>query len=405
MKYVSPSSQTTLGAFLLVYWVPLFFLSIYASPRKSWTLLLMGLFLSTAGAICFWLILRHREQKFESQIQSIKNTFSEKKETSPQPIPPPIIDEEKVLLLEKAITMHEQKQLANAKLLEDKQQLIAKMTKDNEHYQQQAENLKEEIDAIKNYLNEQVTHYKNLLSDHQKTITELRDAVQAKQQVTMQLESKVRDLSYEIKTILQIAEGPQESVISPRPPSFHTERYTEAKSNENGHIQTFEEALMLLKRSLDSAQRMPGASHFTKSQRFKDLPFENYALDFRRLFDHFQHEAEGVLFVYSQKEEKMLFVTDLIDNLLGMTGEKFIKSFPEIIHECKQEWNNAINQLSFKNESKVSLSMKSKTGEDLLVTCLLGVIPTGLFRNHVLGVLFSDSKISNSTYKLSQATS
>jgi UPF0242 C-terminal PAS-like domain/Uncharacterised protein family (UPF0242) N-terminus len=397
MKNVSPSSQTTLGAFLLVYWIPLVVLSIYASPRKGWILLLTGLLLSIVGALCLWLLMRQREQSMENQIQNLKDSLSLQK-APPAPIPPPPIDEEKLHSLEQALETHERKHLESSRLLEDKQQLILKTVKDNERYQMHVENLKQELDTVKSYLNEQLTHYKSLLQDHQKTIADLRDTLQSKQQVTMQLESKVRDLSYEIKTILQIAEGPQE--ITSDKPSYATpkELPPEIRESESDHIQTFEEALMLLKRCLDSAQRMPGASHFAKSQRFKDLPFENYALDLRRLFDHFQHEAEGILFVYSHQEEKMLFVTDQIDNLLGISGEKFIKTFQEIIHEGKEDWNKAVNQLSFKNESKVVLSMKTRTGQETPVTCVLGVIPTGLFRNHVLGVLFSDAKTA--TYKL-----
>ena len=115
--------------------------------------------------------------------------------------------------------------------------------------------------------------------------------------------------------------------------------------------------------------------------------------DLRRLFDHFQNEVDGVLFVFSPKEEKVLFVTEQIDKLLGINSERFLKSFQEVIQETKEDWYRAINQLSFKNESKVILPMKTRTGQEIPVTCVLGMIPTGNFRHNILGVLFSQKHI------------
>ena len=277
MKNLSPSSQTLIGALLSIYWLPLVILSLYASSNKSWALALAGLALSSLGAMVFWLLMRQWEHAhlndFNTQIQTLKESL---KPQEPVPPPQPIIDEEKVNSLEMAIITKE-------KIIEEKQQLLAMAQKENERYQHHVDSLKQELDTVKNYFNDQLTDYKNLLTDHQKTIADLREALQSKQQVTMQLESKVRDLSYEIKTILQIAEGPQEPAKEPPSLTLSKEKPIDLHVRNDDHIHTFEEALMLLKRCVDSAQRMPGASHFAKSQRFKDLPFDNYAFRFTQV--------------------------------------------------------------------------------------------------------------------------
>src|SRR5262249_44441707 len=193
---------------------------IYASSNKSWALVLAGLALSSLGAMVFWLLMRQWEHAqlndFNAQIQTLKDSFKPQ-EPIPQPPPQPIIDEENVLSLEMAISTKE-------KIIEEKQQLLAKAQKENERHQHHVDSLKQEVDTVKNYFNDQLTDYKNLLTEHQKTIADLREALQSKQQVTMQLESKVRDLSYEIKTILQIAEGPQEPTKEPPPLSLPKEK-------------------------------------------------------------------------------------------------------------------------------------------------------------------------------------
>lgn len=375
------------------YVIPITFISFYASPAKAWLTVTGGLFFSALGSLVVWIFIRQWEQTIlkdcHIQIQSIKESF--KLPETFQENPNIFLEEEKLRLLESTIALQKEQ-------LEEKKQQMIKLSIEKESFQHQMDKLIEEMESIKSYCNQQVEEYKILLADHQKTIIDLRDALQAKHHVTMQLESKVRDLSYEIKTILKIAEGPQEVIQEALPIYSQNEEVMTAYEQENGQIQTFEEALMLLKRSVDSVQRMPGPPHLTKSQHFKNLPFENYALDLRRLFDHFQNETEGVLFVYSQKEEKILFVTNPIEKLIEISPEKFQKTFQERIQQEKEEWQRAISQLSFKNESKITLSFKNRQGKEVSLTCLLSMIPTGIFRHTILGVLFSDQKISSKIF-------
>lgn len=371
MKNIFPSAQNSLAALMAAYWIPLVMLCIYASPRKSWLIMIVGLLLSTLGGIFYWILMRRREESVE--------------ELKKQPLvinPPTAVDEDKIRSLEEELQKCENTLREKDLQINEKQHFLSNSLEESERHKALSESLKQEIDTLKSCLNEQREHFKGALEERQQTIAELRDALQAKQQVASQLESKVRDLSYEIKTILQIAEGPREKQSEFIAEPVHKEEHSP-------HVHSFEEALMLLKRSLDSAQRIAGSSHFAKSHRFKDLPAENYALDLRRLFDHFQSEAEGALFVYSPQENKMLFGTDQIEPLLEVNPERFVKSFYDLIEEhSKEEWNRAISQLSFRNETKLSLSFKSKPAHEIMATCVLGMIPTGLFRNHVIGVLF-----------------
>jgi hypothetical protein len=122
--------------------------------------------------------------------------------------------------------------------------------------------------------------------------------------------------------------------------------------------------------------------------RFRDLPINNYTLDLRRLFDSLRSENAGVVFVYSQKENKLLFTNNVVKNVLGWSPEKFTQDFQEIVQDGLQEWKNAVSQLLIKGETNTRLVIKTKSGQDMMFQCQLGIIPTGIFRNHVIGVLY-----------------
>ena len=86
----------------------------------------------------------------------------------------------------------------------------------------------------------------------------------------------------------------------------------------------------------------------------------------------------------------MLFVAKTsLFSCLEMSSENLKKIFEEFDGRLRKSWSKAVNQLSFKNESKVILSMKTsarnRNGSDMRFPSRYS---TGPFRNHVLGVLF-----------------
>jgi PAS domain-containing protein len=202
------------------------------------------------------------------------------------------------------------------------------------------------------------------------------------------LETKVSDLTYEIKTLIQLAEIENQSmpVYSNLPTENSAQGYLPAQDINDDDIPYLTEkmvrneaqAAIQLKRCIDIAQKITGASHYNNSNsRFKDLTIDNYTLDLRRLFESLRMENASAVVFYSRKENKILFVNNQSRQLLGWSPDKFVQSF------------NA--SLAIKNDAYVNLKMKSKAGSQVDVQALLGIIPTGIFRHHILGVLYTQN--------------
>src|SRR5262249_18487156 len=147
--------------------------------------------------------------------------------------------------------------------------------------------LQDEYNHFKQNAAEQLSQHKGWLTEHQRTIAELRESSENKQRHISQLEAKTRDLNYELKTLLRLAEKPIETVQEkfPLPTADINKDFTSALREDSTQIfdfavRTQEEAHVHLKRILDVAQRITGTSPFGSS-RFRDLQLDNYALDLR----------------------------------------------------------------------------------------------------------------------------
>lgn len=203
-------------------------------------------------------------------------------------------------------------------------------------------------------------------------------------------------MTYEIKTLLQLAEianqpsfDPTEQQDLSEEPSVQLEFNLSPQADPDKDAKVMENASIQLKRCIDIAQKITGGSHYrTGSPRFRELAGDNYTLDLRRLFDGLRHENSGLILFYSQKENKILFVSNQARNFLGWGTDKFLQTFFHIIEPSMESWNNGLSQLAFKNQAKVEISMKNRSEQDVPMHGLLGIIPTGIFRNHILGVFF-----------------
>src|SRR5690606_434777 len=121
---------------------------------------------------------------------------------------------------------------------------------------------------------------KLLLVDSQKTITEQRECIDKKLQQIAQLEIKVSDLTYEIKTLIQLAEIENQSmpIYSSLPleqagsiyPPLSDIFEEEISCLPEKKVRNSMQANIQLKRCIDIAQKITGASHYyNTSSRFK----------------------------------------------------------------------------------------------------------------------------------------
>jgi uncharacterized coiled-coil protein SlyX len=284
----------------------------------------------------------------------------------------------------------------NTDELDQKNAEIQSLIISQEDYRKGTEQTIELISAENKKLEEQLVHKERLREEVEQILAETRATSERRQQRINQLETKVRDLSYEIKTLLQltdISEGDQ----TQQPKTLHEAKapyYTDTlmhpiKLGEQ-QVQTEEDAIEQLKRCLNTAQKLTGSSHYSNSSsRLRGIPVDNFALDLRSLFDSLRSETSCAVLVYSPKEDKLLFANDQIKHLTGWSADKFIQNFDHIVQEGKDEWREGIGQLSSRAQSKVRLIVKSRSNEDTLIHGVLGAIPTGIFRNHIIVIMYT----------------
>ncbi len=252
------------------------------------------------------------------------------------------------------------------------------------------ERLYEDYGRFRHDSREELKHKDSLLSEYQHTISEQRMILEKKQRYVGKLEGKVRDLMYEIRSLLQLEESP----LSPTSPPL-VELSDHESNSEEYYLPPTEKGpydlSLLLSRYRERAEKFTGVDHLGymggKSPRFLDMSLDSYAIDLRRLFDTFRDETSGILFVYSQLEEKLLFVNNYIKTILGWSPEKFIKEFPELVETGHAELENALTQIHTIKESELSLTLRSKAGDNIPFHCFIGAIASGPFVNHVIGIL------------------
>lgn len=414
-----------IGMIFMLYLLPLLLITAYGASQSSspanWAILSIGLLLSSAGTIIFYCLLHQWEDGIsKSTATKIALEHTQEilhEETAPIDEPPEDRSDE----LEGEIA-HLKNELENAtgKLeealhtIEDhleeinyRNQVIQQLTQEKNQFQHELETLKHDFHAYQHISEQTLENEKTLTVEYQETISEQRSIIEQKQQQIEQLDNKIRDMTYEIKTLLQLADMESGSKEQSPPPQTHetTHGFSVSKSAKNfivdineemeeqelsvNKIRTPDEAKIQLKRCIDIAQKITGSHHFgAQKSRFCDLYLDNYALDLRRLCDNLRSENSGTVLVFSPKENKLLFINNQVKTLLGWSPEKFVQDFENIIQEGMFEWKSSISQMSTMNHIQSRLVMKAKTGQDKLLHCQLGMIPTGVFRNNIIGVLY-----------------
>lgn len=372
------NSSTAFKSFptlLLCYLVPLFGLVVLSrilpDPLSFVTL---GLFVTIGGTFVLYMLIRSVS---EPQIVPVSVT------------PPPMISEPV-----DTTPLHNEINALRQSLADQQQKEMDWQTRLNEFNEtvNEMSHLKQENEALHKQVQSAVARYRELqenqaevLQEHQRTIANLREDLALRQQLGDQLEGKVRDLSYEIKTLLRLAEKPLQTEQKNDSVPVAT---IEEDNDLSETVHTREEAHVQLKRCLDIAQRVTGAGYLTSSPKFQEFALENSALDLRRLSDKLSDIQNIALFVYSPKENKLIYANEMTKQLIGVSVERFIHCIQELIHSDYEPWHNALKQLSFKNDAHVTLPLAVRPSEIVQVECLLGTIQTGLFRNHLVGLIY-----------------
>lgn len=367
MNSNNKASQNIIWAIVCLYLLPAFVLTLYSielyNLEKSWGILSLGLIQGAAGSLLMFMLLRQWEQSLQQPIEALNE----------EPITHAPSNEEEI------------------------KNLQAELDKKTEELQRFYDNA-ERFAAYKGASEDEIRKKEALLNEFQETITRQRDVLKKRQEQVTELEGKIHDLNSEVNTLLDVVK-----IVETTPEIPHsgmqlkeTAGIYQVAPPPLSVVTSSGEADLQLRRCMDIAGKITGANHFeAANSRFREWHIDNYALDLRRLFDNLRGESSSTIFVFSQKDNRLLFVNNQAKHLLGWSPEKFVQNFSEIIAESLQEWNRGISRLANQPETTAQITMKNKAGQDVPVNCHLGMITSGLFRNHIIGVVFHSKTASS----------
>ncbi len=424
MKFKTNNRQYLSVAVIFFYLLPLLFFASYSiglmSHHKSWSVLSFGLLLIACGSLCLILLIYYWElalkEKFQSEQSKLSHqiSFHPEKENKVTSLDTSHTFDNEILsvkddirdlnLLETHLEKSQSEQIRLEEEIQSKNQEIEHLAKENQSLVAKAQQTTQDYADYKLFSEEQLKQKQLQINLLQQMIEDQRGEMEKRQDQIYQLDTKVHDLSYEIKTLLYLHET--ESAPVKKEETFKTKIsgpfledlddypmqaafMPSNHSNSDQWIRSAPEANILLKKCITMAQKLTGANYYSnETTRYREFSSSNYAIDQRRLFDGLRNEESGLIVVYSQKEHKLLFANQQSKTLLGWSPDKFTSDFATIIQEGSADWKRGLNTLVSATESQIRLLAKNKNGQEILLSCHLGIIPSGLFRNYVIGVLY-----------------
>lgn len=438
MKMKITNRQSLSAAIIIFYLLPLLYFASYSiqlmSIHKSWTLLTLGLLLIASGAVSLILFLFYWEESIfdrqknipllpclevlsqqdlnkQDKVTSIDLNLEFNEIHSFQTVKNVEIQDhsKEVNLLEIALKESQDQQEEFKKLVEIKDQELQLKEEENKALQNKVLQTTQDYSDYKLFSEEQLKQKQMQLTALQQFVEDQRAEMDKRQEQIHQLDTKVHDLSYEIKTLLYLNDDEE---ISTKPSSIKEDLTShlsdrlvdESKSlmgaigekgldsdnaSSENPVRNGAEAVNLLKKCINIAQKLTGANYYSAdSSRYREFSTSYLAIDQRRLFDSLRSETGALIVVYSQKESKVLFINNESKNLLGMNLEKFVSDFSLLIQDGTLEWKKGLLNPQMTHDSQARLLIKTKQGQEVLLNCHLGAIPTGLFRNYIIGVLY-----------------
>lgn len=278
--------------------------------------------------------------------------------------------------------------LVNERLTERELQELKKMRELEEHCQKNRidyEDLKSQYGKLQNeYLaseedaGNKLSHKELLISEYQHTIYEQRAIIEKKQRYIAKLESKIEDLSYEIRSLLQMEEPKETKEVAAKPKDEIIHYYL-PKEDITPYDLTIH-----LKHYVDVAESFKGVNQLGGSQLL-DLSLESYTLDQRLLFDSLKEETTGIILIYSQIENKLIFANNYTKTVLNISPEKLIKEFPDLVVGGYQEWKTKMALLQ--KEAETSLVVLDKNDNPHTFKCYMRPVLKGPFSRYVLALL------------------
>lgn len=384
---------------IVFYFIPLFFFSSYSirlmSLQKSWTVLCLGLLLISIGGLGLISWLNYWEHAIRNQLK--KETFGDEQETKVTTLDSSFLKNESIFqenksketkelsLLQTSLMEERTQQTRLLEELNQKKQEILKSEENQHQLNLKCEKISQAFSDYKIFSEEQLKQKSLQLQELQKSLDEIQNEIEKKDQLILKQENKIQDLSYEMKTLLSVQEESHPKYSFPTHTKQAFSFSQEPLIPNEKPIQTETEAYHLLQRCVSHALKITSSPYFGD---FAKHEFSQSPIDQRRFFDLLRQETGGIILLYSPKENKILFCHPIVKQLLGWTPEKFMQDFFSIIQGGFNEWKQAMGLLQHSSESKARILLKTKNGEEHLFECHLGSINNGIFKFNVINVLY-----------------
>lgn len=385
---------------LFCYLVPVLGLSIYGAlvPREigDWNILSLGFLFTACGSLVLFLLMIRREASVNLSLDSVFPQqcagIEVESDTSRQEV-----DYEEYELVKRSLDEAQQTQihlLNEIDLLTGEMQKLSLM---NKEVVLQSEKVQVELEQTKRTTRQQLELQQNHIRELQEVVADQKAFSEKKQQQMLHLETKVGDLTDEIKTLLQSTDDQNESLPVERSEPSFSDKYSltakkDAFSQSSLTIQSsadsIQEASRQLELCLDIAQKIKGSQRFgSQIYSFLDSPADSFSLDLRRLCDRLRSEAQSIILLYSPKDNHLLFASNQIKLLTGWSPEKFAQNFSEMLVD-ESDWKYGVSSLAMSSEVQIKFQLRTRSSQNIAVQANLGMIPTGIFRNHIIAVLY-----------------
>lgn len=406
-SFVALTRKTIYLSLLTCLLVPVLVVASFGAMMGVRGIFVIGFLASILGGGGGWFLLQLWERKMQRSVSQLVQARMERLHDIPADLPLSQVHRYEIEIqrladeLEKTRIGYEHQislmQSSVAKSKEEVQQLHFDMDKkleemrlaylEFEDLRQEYRRLEEEARHVQIEGQKTLEHRESLINEYQRTVAEQRMIIEKKQRYIANLEAKVRDQMYEIRSLLQLEAPIKQGPIEERLDLPEQETY----SPMTHAPQTPYDFSIQLHRYIEKAEHLTGVDHLGylggKSPRFLDFSLDGYAVDKRRLFDSFKDETGGVVFIYSLAEKKFLFVNPAVKGLTGWSQEKFMKEFPRLVVRGYPEWEEALGKIKFIKECSLRLSILNRSNQPRPVDCYMGLIVKGPFGQHVIGIL------------------
>ena len=270
----------------------------------------------------------------------------------------------------------------NKSQLENQNKGLQKLTYENEVLTEQSNQLNNNIKLLEEKYSSQLSKRDSMISQREAKINEQKDEIIKNNKKISFLESRINDLSYELKTILELKDVEN---------SINRTQWKPLKnipSSETLNYSTYN-AKQELKKCINIAEDIKGANYLNnKNTNSVAMQFSNSIYDIRSLNEYYRN-INTCIVIYSPKEDKLLFANRHVSELTGWPTERFLNDFYKLIQTNITDWRECIQSIKQNHYESIRLNIKSKTGKSSIIDCHLGLISKGAFENNIVGVLYS----------------